>query len=98
MDQHAYHTIPNAMIIAASLLYGEGDFEKSVYMSTGAAFRVSSNGSTVGAVLGMAKGIDVIPQDWLKLIRDSIPTSLFNVGTVKVRDTVRLTMEHINNR
>lgn len=98
MDQHFYHVIPNAMIIAAALLYGEGDFERSVYLSTGAAFRVTSNGSAVGAILGMAKGPAAIPTEWMKYVNSSIPTTLFNVGTVKVEDRIKLTMEHIQNR
>ncbi len=98
MDQHAYHAIPNAMIIAASLLYGEGDFEKSVYTATSAAFCGACNGSAVGAVLGMAKGMEVIPSEWLSMIGESISTSLFNIGTVKVSERIELTMKHIANR
>ena len=91
------HTIPNAMIVAAALLYGEGDFGKSICMAVETGFDTDCNGATVGSILGMANGIESISEYWQKPIHDTIHTSIFGVGTVKIADCVKLTMQHIAN-
>ena len=93
---HAWcHTISNAMIVAASLLYGRGDYGKSICMSVEAGFDTDCNGATVGSILGMANGIKSIPEYWVKPIKDTLHTSIFGINTVKISDRVKLTLEHI---
>ena len=40
-------------------------------------------------------GIESIPEYWKKPINDTLHTSIFGVGTVKISDRVKMTMEHI---
>lgn len=89
------HTIPNAMIVVAALLYGQGDFGKSICMSVETGFDTDCNGATVGSILGMAKGIGCIDAVWTAPINDTLHTSIFGVGTVKISDKVRQTVKHI---
>ena len=89
------HTISNAAIVTASLLYGKGDFGRSICMAVEAGFDTDCNGATVGSVLGMANGIDSISDYWKAPIKDTLHTSIFGIGTVKISDRVRLTMEHV---
>ena len=89
------HTISNAMIVAAALLYGKGDYGNSICMAVETGFDTDCNGATVGSVLGMANGIQSIPEYWTKQINDTLHTSIFGVETVKISDRVKLTMEHI---
>lgn len=89
------HTISNAMIVVAALLYGNGDFGKSVCMAVETGFDTDCNGATVGSVLGMAMGIDKISDVWKKPINDTLHTSIFGVETVKVSDCVKQTLKHI---
>lgn len=90
------HTISNAMIVAAALLYGEGDFGKSICIAVGMAFDTDCNGATVGSVLGMRNSIDGIDEYWKKPINGKIHTSIFGVGTVDIEKAVDKTIEHIN--
>ena len=89
------HTISNAMIVAASLLYGKGDYGKSICMAVETGFDTDCNGATVGSILGMANGIESIPEYWTKPVNDTLHTSIFGFGTVKVSDRVKMTLEHI---
>lgn len=89
------HTISNAMIVVAALLYGEGDFSKSICTAVGMAFDTDCNGATVGSILGMRGGIDCIEECWKKPINGKIHTSLFGIGTVLIDDVVDKTLEHI---
>ena len=83
------------MIVATSLLYGGGDFGKSICMAVESAYDTDCNGATVGSVLGMANGINSIPYEWQEPINDTLHTSIFSVGTIKISDAVKKTMAHI---
>jgi len=99
-DEHTSHgwchTIPNAMIVAAALLYGGGDYAKSICMAVETAFDTDCNAATVGSVLGMAYGSAIIPEYWAKPINNTLHTSIFGVGTVKITDRVKMTLKHIS--
>lgn len=89
------HVISNAMIVVAGLLYGEGDFGKSICIAVEMAFDTDCNGATVGSILGMRGGIDCIKDCWKKPVNNKIHTSIFGVGTVDIEKAVDKTMEHI---
>lgn len=89
------HTISNAMIVVAALLYGNGNYGKSICMAVETGFDTDCNGATVGSILGMANGIQSIPKYWTKPINDTLHTSIFGVDTVKISDRVKMTMEQI---
>lgn len=89
------HTISNAMIVAAALLYGEGDFGKSICIAVGMAFDTDCNGATVGSILGMRGGIECIDDCWKKPVNGKIHTSIFGVGTVDIEKAVEKNLEHI---
>ncbi len=89
------HTISNAMIVTAALLYGEGDFGKSICIAVGMAFDTDCNGATVGSVLGMRNTVDGIDEYWKKPVNGKIHTSIFGVGTVDIKAAVDKTLEHI---
>lgn len=89
------HTISNAMIVTAALLYGEGDFGKSICIAVGMAFDTDCNGATVGSVLGMRGGIDCISDYWKKPVNGKIHTSIFCIGTLDIETAVDKTLEHI---
>lgn len=98
-DEHSEHdwchTISNAMIVVASLLYGKGDYGKSICVAVETGFDTDCNGATVGSILGMANGIKSIPEYWQNPINDTLYTSIFGIGTVKISDRVKKTLKHI---
>ena len=68
------------MIVTAALLYGEGDFGKSICTAVSMAFDTDSNAATVGSILGMRGGIDCIGEEWKKPINGKIHTTIIGVG------------------
>ena len=84
------------MIVAAALLYGNGDYGKSICMAVETGFDTDCNGATVGSILGMANGIKSIPEYWTKPINDTLHTTIFGVGTVKISDMAKKTLKHMN--
>lgn len=89
------HTISNAEIVVASLLYGNLDYGKSICLAVEAGFDTDCNGATVGSIIGMIHGIDGIPEVWHRPIKDQLDTSIFGVGKVNIMDMVDLTIKHI---
>ncbi len=89
------HMISNAMVVAAALLYGEGDFGKSICTAVGMAFDTDCNGATVGSILGMRDGIGSIPDYWKAPLHGKIHTSITGVGTVNIEDLAEKALTHI---
>ena len=98
-DEHSphdwCHTISNALVVVASLLYGNSDFGKSICMSVEAGFDTDCNGATVGSILGMANGLESIPEYWTKPFQDTVHTSIFGIGSPKLSQLIKKTLSHI---
>ena len=98
-DDHDFHnwchTISNAMIVAASLLYGEGDYGKSICISVQAGFDTDCNGATVGSIVGIINGANGIDKAWTDPINDTLETTIFGVTMVKISECAKKTIEHI---
>ena len=89
------HTISNAMICAMALLFGEGDFGKSICLAVQIGFDTDCNGATVGSVVGMMKGIDAIGEEWKAPFNDTLETTIFGMGMVKISECAKKTLSHI---
>ena len=80
------------MIVAASLLYGGGDYGKSICLAVQTGFDTDCNGATVGSVIGMRNGVSRIPEEWYKPLNDKLSTSIFGVGIVKISEMAEKTL------
>lgn len=89
------HTNSNAMIVAASLLYGSGNYGKSICMAVETGFDTDCNGATVGSVLGMRCGVSGIPEEWSAPIHDTLQTTIFGIDKVKISERAEMTMKHL---
>jgi transcriptional regulator with XRE-family HTH domain/ADP-ribosylglycohydrolase len=95
-DHHHWcHTISNAMIVTAALLYGGGNYGKSVCKAVQAGFDTDCNGATVGSVLGMCGGAGIIGEEWTKPLNGELDTQIFGAGRVKIEDMVEKTVKHL---
>lgn len=62
----------NIAFVVIGLLYGEGDFKKSMIYAINCGDDTDCTGATVGAILGIVLGKDGIPADWAAYLGDSI--------------------------
>ncbi len=62
----------NVAFSVLGLLYGEGDFGKSICRAVNCGDDTDCTAATVGAILGIIYGIDGIPQKWIDPIGKSI--------------------------
>ncbi len=95
-DPHdSVHTITNALIVVIALLYGNGDFGKSICLAVGMGYDTDCNGATVGSVLGMLNGFDSIGDEWINVLNNKLDTGITGVGVVEISDLVEKTISHI---
>ena len=64
----------NVGIIIIGWLYGEGDFGKSLCIAAGCGEDGDCTAATLGSVLGIIGGMEVIPEKWIEPIGEDIVT------------------------
>ncbi len=64
--------IPNAAINVLSLLYGEGDFSRTIQIANMCGWDTDCNVGNVGGVMGVAVGLEGIADHWRAPLNDSI--------------------------
>lgn len=69
------HIIPNAGVCILALLYGNGDFARTVEIATMCGWDTDCNAGNVGTVLGVMRGTDGLPERYRKPINDGIVLS-----------------------
>lgn len=72
----------NVAYAIIGLLYGEGDFKKSMILAINCGDDTDCTGATVGATLGILGGMKAIPTDWQEYIGDKIVTVSIAMGIV----------------
>ena len=60
----------NSAYVAIGMLYGQGDFTRSIDIAARCGQDADCNPATVGGVLGVMLGYDNIPEFWLKPLRE----------------------------
>lgn len=73
-----YDAPGNIGIFAIGWYYGEGDFEKSMLVSLNCGEDTDCTCATLGAVFGILKGYDAIPEKWIKPIGTDIVVCSIN--------------------
>jgi len=64
------HIIPNAGVVVLALLYGGGDFARAICIATMAGWDTDCNAGNVGAIMGVAAGLDGIAPEWRAPVND----------------------------
>lgn len=73
---HWCHTISNAELVAAALLWGEKDFGKTICLAVQPGFDTDCNGATAGSVLGVMLGGAALPQEWIAPLGNTVTLGL----------------------
>jgi hypothetical protein len=96
-DEHCWHhwthTNSNTMICATALLWGEGDFGKSICRAVQPGFDTDCNGATVGSIMGMMLGARNIPSSWTRRLHNTFETSIAGHRTVDIEGIAAETFE-----
>lgn len=68
---HCVHTLNNAAICIASMIYAAGDFRKAVCCAVSCGMDTDCNGATVGSAMGALLGEENIPADLKDPLNDT---------------------------
>jgi hypothetical protein len=83
----------NSAYVAIGLLYGKGDFTRSVDIAARCGQDADCNPATVGGVLGVMTGYDSIPAFWLKPLQE-IESLDFEATTMSLAKAYDLSFKH----
>ena len=81
------HTPLNVALTIWALLYGEGDFEKSILLAVNGGYDTDCTAATVGATIGLAIGTEAIPDRWRQPIGEGV---FIGSGIVGIRAAASL--------
>ena len=83
----------NIGYVVIGLLYGEGDFKKSMLTALNCGDDTDCTAGTVGAIFGLMHGTKGIPKDWREHIGDDIVTATINacVSFPRIKTCTELT-------
>jgi len=90
---HPVHTINNAVIVVLALLYGEGDFGKSVCLSVSGGLDTDCNGATVGSIVGTMVGFKGIPEKWYLPLNNTLDSALSGLRELKISELAERMVE-----
>ncbi|MDW4905391.1 ADP-ribosylglycohydrolase family protein [Streptomyces sp. ADMS] len=88
------HTVPNVAVLTAGLLYGDGDFTRTITLTVRGGLDTDSNGATAGSVAGVLCGAEAIPSQWTDPLEDTVRSAVFGFDGARISElaerTVRL--------
>ena len=86
------HTVPNAAVLTAGLLYGAGDFTRTPALTVRGGLDTDSNGATAGSVAGVHRGATAIPARWKDPLEDTVRSAVFGFDGARISDLARRTV------
>jgi ADP-ribosylglycohydrolase len=89
---HWVHTINNAALLVAALLYGEGDYERTICNAVMGGWDTDCNGATVGSVLGVMLGASRLPGKWIAPLNNRVRSSLKGFDNITFDELARRTL------
>jgi ADP-ribosylglycohydrolase len=88
---HWVHTINNAAVVAAALLWGEGDFSRTIGFAVEAGLDTDCDGATAGSVFGALHGTAALPNVWIEPLHDTIHSAITGFDNSSIADLARRT-------
>ena len=83
----------NAAYVVTGLLYGQGDFTKTLDIATRCGQDADCNPSTAGGILGAVMGYNHIPLDWRKALTGA-ENIKFKYTSMSLNDIYRVSYKH----
>jgi ADP-ribosylglycohydrolase len=86
------HTVNNAAIVAAALLWGEGDYTRTIGLAVQGGWDTDCNGATVGSAFGAMHGTRALPGYWIEPLNDLIRSAVFGFDNSRISDLAERTL------
>ncbi len=89
---HWVHTINNAAVVTAALLWGEGHFARSVGYAVEAGLDTDCTGATAGSVFGALHGTAALPENFVRPLDDTVHSAIFGYDGSRISDLASRTV------
>jgi ADP-ribosylglycohydrolase len=80
------HTVNNAALVVAGLLWGEGDVARTIGLTVMGGWDTDSNGATAGSVAGVLAGTSALPAHLIEPLHDTTRSALFGFDHSRISD------------
>ena len=85
------HTINNSTLVTAALLYGEGDFSRTIGLAVEGGWDTDCTGATTGSIFGATFGAQALPSHWVDPLSDRIRSAIAGFDNSRISDLVERT-------
>ena len=92
LDYNWVHTLNNAAIISTALLWGDGDYRRTLGICVGAGRDTDSNAATVGSVFGALHGATAIPADLVAQGNGIVRSAVRGFDRITINDLTTRTL------
>ena len=86
------HSINNACLITAGLLWGDGDFTTTVGYVVQGGWDTDSNAATAGSVVGTVLGAAKLPRHFIEPLQDRTRSAVFGYDNSRISELARRTI------
>jgi ADP-ribosylglycohydrolase len=91
------HTVNNACLIAAGLLWGEEDYATTVGLTVQGGWDTDSNGATAGSVAGTVLGAAALPPRFVEPLHDRTRSAVFGYDNTRISELAERTSRLIDH-
>lgn len=91
-EYNLVHCYPNAAIEVAALWYGNGDYDKTLYLTALAGLDVDCNAAQIGTIVGIINSDKGIDKKWTDPIGTKIKTYVRCYEELEIKDLVEWTL------
>ncbi|MFE2045864.1 ADP-ribosylglycohydrolase family protein [Streptomyces sp. NPDC059477] len=92
------HTVNNAALVAAGVLWGDGDFSATVGLTVQGGWDTDSNGATAGSVAGILAGAGKVPAHWTEPLHDTARSAIRGFDGSRISDLAERTGRLVTRR
>jgi len=86
------HTINNAVDVVLGLLYGGGDFGRTICITVMGGFDSDCSGATAGSIIGALLGASSLPRKWVAPLNDRVTSFVIGESDNRISDLAQRTL------
>ncbi|BFH34211.1 hypothetical protein J6TS7_32860 [Paenibacillus dendritiformis] len=90
---HPVHTINNAALCAAALVFARGDYELAITTAVLGGWDTDCNGATVGSIMGAMLGAKRLPERWTARLNNTLYAEVSGFHPIAISECARRSYE-----
>ncbi|MGH2634962.1 MAG: ADP-ribosylglycohydrolase family protein [Actinomycetota bacterium] len=92
------HTVNNAALVTAALLWGDGDFTRTIGLAVQGGWDTDCTGATAGSIFGALHGAGALPAHWVDPLNDRARSAIMGYDHSTLSDLADRTLRLANAR